>query len=73
LEAALFEWKDKGVDENTSCFSVPIRKENKVGWEKLPPEVRLVNRARMNWVGEMPPNENCGAMLSGDLLSFHDP
>jgi glycosyltransferase involved in cell wall biosynthesis len=73
LEAALFEWKETEIDENTACFSVPIRKENNGGWEKLPPEVRLVNRTLLNWVGDMPPDEVCGAVLSGDLLAFEQP
>ena len=71
LEAALFEWKEKEVD-GIACFSVPIRQENGAGWQKFPPEVRLVNRTRMNWVGEMPSHEACGAVLDGDLLSFHE-
>jgi len=73
LEAALFEWKEKDADAAVSCYGIPIRQENHAGWEKLPPEVRLVNRNRINWVGEMPPDEACGALLSGDLLSFHNP
>jgi glycosyltransferase involved in cell wall biosynthesis len=73
LEAALFEWKEKEVDANVACFSVSIRKENGVGWEKLSPESRLVNRARINWVGEMPPEQTCSSLLSGDLLSFQEP
>lgn len=73
LEAALFEWKEREEDPNVACLGITIRKENGAGWEKLPPEVRLVNRGRMNWVGEMPPNEACDVVLSGDLLSFEKP
>lgn len=73
LEAALFEWKDQDLDENVKCFRVPIRKENGAGWEKLPPETRLINRARMNWVGDMPPDDTCSVILDGDLLLFHEP
>ena len=73
LEAALFEWKEREVEPNVACFGVPIRQENGAGWKKLPPEVRLVNRTRMNWVGEMPPEQACNALLNGDLLSFQQP
>ena len=73
LEAALFEWKEKEVDENTACFSVPIRKENGSGWKKQDPEVRLVNRKLINWVGDMPPDQACGNILTGDLLTFEQP
>ena len=70
LAAALSEWKDKEVDENVFCYGVPIRQENQTGWQELPPEVRLVNRTRINWVGEMPPAEVCSGVLNGELLSF---
>ena len=53
--------------------SVPIRQENGTGWEKLPPQVRLVNRTLVNWVGDMPPDQVCGEMLNGDLLCFREP
>lgn len=73
LEAALLEWKEKDPDAAIACYGMPIRQENNIGWHQHPPEVRLVNRARINWVGEMPPEDACGAVLSGDLLSFSKP
>ncbi len=73
LEAALLEWKQNEPDEGAACYSVPIREQNGHGWMKHPPQVRLVNRKRMNWVGEMPPEEPCGVTLTGDLLSFREP
>jgi len=73
LEAALFEWKEREVDPNLACFGLPVRQENGTGWEKRPPEVRLVNRTRINWIEEMPPQQACSAVLNGDLLSFHEP
>jgi len=73
LEAALIEWKEAEPEETMACYSVPIRAENDSGWEKQSPEVRLVNRKRMNWVGDMPPEQTCSAMLSGDILSFREP
>jgi glycosyltransferase involved in cell wall biosynthesis len=73
LEAALLEWKDTEPDEGTACYSVPIREQNGHGWHEHPPQVRLVNRKRMNWVGEMPPEQTCSAILDGDLLSFREP
>lgn len=73
LEAALFEWKEREPEETTACYGVPIREEHDYGWKKRDPEVRLVNRKRMNWVGEMPPSQPCGTVLNGDLLSFRQP
>jgi len=73
LEAALFEWKEQEIGVDVTCYSVAIRRENSNGWQKLPPEVRLVNRRQINWIGKMPPDQDCGASLKGDLLSFHHP
>lgn len=72
LAAALCEWKEKEVSEDAVCFGVPIRQENPSGWQQLPPQVRLVNRKRVNWVGEMPPDQVGGGVLNGDLLSFQE-
>jgi glycosyltransferase involved in cell wall biosynthesis len=73
LEAALFEWKQQEHEDGQPCYSVPIRENDGSGWAKRPAEVRLINRKRMNWVGDMPPDQPCGAMLSGELLIFHEP
>lgn len=73
LEAALVAWKEDEPDEGPPCYSVPIRMENGSGWEQQSPEVRLVNRKRMNWMGEMPPAQTCSEVLRGDILSFREP
>ncbi len=73
LEAALLEWKEKDPGEQTSSFAVPIREENETGWHNLHPEVRLVNRKLVNWVGAMPPDQMCETTLSGELLRFLQP
>lgn len=73
LEAALFEWKEKDPDAQTACVMVSIREENENGWQPREPEVRLVNRKLINWIGEMPPNQMCDTTLAGELLRFHQP
>ena len=73
LEASLFEWKSEQPDEGVACYGISIREQNGNGWQSCPPEVRLVNRKLMNWVGEMPSGEKCDKILSGDLLCFHQP
>jgi glycosyltransferase involved in cell wall biosynthesis len=73
LEAALFEWKELVPQENTICYSVPIREAKGGAWLECPPEVRLIDRTRINWIGEMPPPQDDCVLLSGDLLSFQDP
>ncbi len=73
LEAALFEWKEQEPEQSQTCYGMPVREENDHGWKKHPPQVRLINRNRMNWVGAMPPEQPGCAVLSGDLLSFRQP
>ncbi len=73
LEASLFEWKQQDPDENVTCYQLRIREENKNGWHERPPEARLVNRNRVNWVGDMPPNQGCDSMLNGAVLRFRNP
>ena len=74
LEASLQEWKQREPNNGVACYKVTIREQKKEDrWEQSQPEVRLVNRELVNWVGEMPPNRTCEATLQGDLLRFHDP
>ena len=73
LEASLLEWKEKELDDSVTCYSVGLREEGGDGWESRPPEVRLVNRNKFNWTGDMPPNELCGGTLKGEVLSFRQP
>lgn len=73
LEASLLEWKDAEHPETLACCKVSVREENENGWQELEPEVRLVNRKLMNWIGELPPEQPCDLILSGDLLRFRQP
>ena len=73
LEASLTEWKAQEQTEDLTCCKVHIREQNETGWHSLEPEVRLINRKIMNWVGELPPAQHCDITLTGDLLRFQKP
>jgi len=73
LEAALFEWKNQEPSADIPAYQVSIREQKEDGWHACVPEVRLVNRSLVNWVGELPPNQGCDSRLAGDLLCFHQP
>ena len=73
LEASLLEWKNGTPDDGVPCYKLSVREQNGNGWQECLPEVRLVNRRLMNWVGELPANQKCEMTLSGDLLRFHQP
>jgi len=73
LEASLFEWKQQDPGQSVACYSMLIREENDSGWRDCPPEVRLINRKMVNWIGEMPPPQEGCALMRGELLCFHHP
>jgi glycosyltransferase involved in cell wall biosynthesis len=73
LEASLHEWKNQEPPDTLPCCKIRIREQNGTGWQELEPEVRLVNRKLMNWVGDLPPEQQCDITLSGDLLRFQHP
>lgn len=72
LEASLREWQDAEPDPDTPGYALPVR-ENVAGrWETRPPEMRLVNRNRVNWTEDVPPDARRAIQLQGDLLQFRD-
>ncbi len=73
LEAALLEWKEQDPGTAVVCYSVLVREENGEGWKDCPPEVRLINRKMVNWIGDMPPAQQDCATMRGELLCFHHP
>lgn len=73
LEASLLEWKQQDPEETLSCCKVQVREQNGAGWHALDPEVRLINRKLLNWVGDLPPSQHCDVTLKGDLLRFNNP
>jgi hypothetical protein len=73
LDASLLEWKSREPDETLACCKVRVREQSESGWKELDPEVRLINRKLLNWVGELPPEQYCDITLSGDLLRFQHP
>lgn len=72
LEASLREWQDSEPDPGTPGYSIPVRENVNGTWLERPPEMRLVNRNRVNWTSELPPTAACAARLEGPLLKFHD-
>ena len=72
LEASLLEWKEKDPN-NAFGFSVDVREECKEGWKSAGTQTRLVNRNKVNWISDLPPNEPDTEKLAGELLRFHNP
>ena len=72
LEASVNEWKKSNHDD-ASGFRARVREECDGGWKTLDPETRLVNRARVNWTGDLPPNTSTFDLLRGDILRLSKP
>lgn len=71
LEASLFEWK--GMKEETGeAYAFQLREEIAEDWKDCGPQLRLVNRRKMNWQGPTPPNSPDAKLLAGDLLKLRD-
>lgn len=73
LEASILEWKTQEPSETLSCCKVRIREQKGTEWQPVDPEVRLINRKLMNWVGDLPRAQHCDITLTGDLLRFQHP
>ena len=73
LEASLLEWKGQDPPPTLACCTLTLREQSNGAWHKLEPEVRLINRRLLNWVGEFPPIGDCDITLKGDLLRFRHP
>ena len=71
LEASLFEWKSQDHDADTG-FNVRLREESDHGWQLGDPQTRLVNKCRLNWTGDLPPNA-ANEEIKGYLLKFKHP
>ncbi len=72
LAAALQHWKDTDDHDDAKAFSVSLQEETETGWSPRPPETRLLNRKKINWIGEIPPTDPHAPHLAGDLLHFRE-
>ena len=72
LEASLLEWKEKDPGDATG-FAVEVREETENGRNSVGTHTRLVNRTRVNWVSDLPPDEPNAQQLAGEVLRFRNP
>lgn len=73
LEASLLEFKDWELPLETRGFRIAIREETETGWATRAPQMRLVNRACINWTTQLPPDDTTVGLLEGELLRFRQP
>lgn len=72
LEASIQEWK-QGEPPQVPGFAIAVREEGDSGWKQCQTELRLVDRSRLNWTGDLPPNSDGPAAFPGNLLRFRNP
>lgn len=68
LIRSLQEWKKRKKDDSEG-YALGLLCQSGSNWQPLPPELRLVNRRRVNWIGELPPKMNA-PVLPGAILRY---
>lgn len=72
LEASLSKWKETEPSPDQIGYNLRIREQNGAGWHISSPELRLINRKRINWIGELPPEAPDAPTLEGHILRIPD-
>jgi hypothetical protein len=62
------EWK-KGEKDESRGYAFKLLQQRGTRWHAEDPELRLVNRRVVNWIGELPQNESA-PILPGPLLQY---
>lgn len=69
LEASLLEWKQQ-EHESSKSFAINLRRQQDGQWRSGGRHTRLVNRTCVNWLGELPYDDENSELLEGDLLQI---
>lgn len=65
---SLTSWRRQKHDDNPG-FRFSVQEEHDGALVRRPPELRLVNRRKMNWTGELPPNTDSPS-LRGNIIRY---
>ena len=68
LSQSLKEWKRQKEDDNPG-YSFDVLEQNEGAWRSRAAELRLVDRRKINWTGDLPPNAEAPRMR-GPLLRY---
>jgi hypothetical protein len=68
LGASLTTWRRQKRDDNAG-YRFAVREERDGVFRQRGPELRLVNRKKINWTGELPPNAEAPT-LRGTILRY---
>jgi hypothetical protein len=70
LIRSLEEWKHRKKDEAPG-YAFGVIEQSGNSWKPRKPELRLVNRKLINWMGDFPPNTSA-PLLPGSILRHHE-
>jgi hypothetical protein len=68
LRQSLEQWRHRKRDDNPG-YRLAVLEKDDGQWIERKPELRLVDRRKINWTGELPPNAD-GPSLPGQLLRY---
>lgn len=68
LEASLLEWKLSVIEDDRAGYNIAIRKQVGTEWKLLEPELRLVNRNKVNWTNDLPVSVAGLSAMAGHIL-----
>lgn len=68
LIRSLDDWKKRTKDESRG-YAFALLRQNGTRWRAEDPELRLVNRRLVNWIGDLPDNQSA-PILPGPLLQY---
>ncbi len=68
LIRSLEEWRKRTKDESRG-YAFALLRQSGTRWQAEDPELRLVNRRLVNWIGELPDNQGA-PILPGPLLQY---
>ncbi|HWR35493.1 MAG TPA: hypothetical protein VN622_06450 [Clostridia bacterium] len=68
LIRALKQWKAEKKQDEISGYAIAVREQRDGNWNNCGAQMRLVNRLKINWTGELPPDSSVAGRMPGELL-----
>ncbi len=72
LAKSIRDWsaRSKKDDEAGYALQVKLREKDETFSER--PEMRLVNKRKINWTGHLPPNNTVAPQLPGEIIRYRE-
>lgn len=70
LAHSLEEWMQGKKSDEQSGYSFAVQERQGAEAVERGTEMRMVNRRKINWTGELPPNSSVAPQLEGELIRY---